>query len=62
MVLKNNVFRREELPIILGYGQINQGLSMCRKTLTKQIFEGYDKLNSTTVLDFLLQACMTLAI
>ena len=50
----------EELPIIVGYRQLNQGLSMCRKTLTKLMFVGYGQLNSTTVLDFLHKACMTL--
>ena len=35
---------------------------MCRKTLTKLIFVGYGQLNSTSVLAFLLQAYMTLAI
>ena len=38
---------REELPIFVGYGQLNQGLSMCRKTLAKLIFVGYGQLNST---------------
>ena len=46
-------FLREELPIFVGYVQLNQGLSKCRKTLTKLIYVGYGQLNSTTVLDFL---------
>ena len=56
------LFHREELPIFICYSQLNQGLSMCRKTLTKLIFVGYGQLNSTDVLKFLHQACMTLAI
>ena len=50
------LFRREELPIFVGYSQVNQYQS------TKLIFVGYGQLNFTTVLGFLHKACMTLAI
>ena len=40
-------FRREELPIFVGSGQINLFRS------TKLIFVGYGQLNYTTVLVFL---------
>ena len=55
-------FRREELPMFVGYCQLNQGISMCSETLTKLIFVGYGQLNSPAVLDFLHQARMPLAI
>ena len=42
--------------IFVDYGQLNLYRS------TKLIFVGYGQLNSTTVLDYLYQACMTLAI
>ena len=49
------LFRTEELPIFAGYGQLNKFRS------TKLVFVGYGQINTTTVLDFLHQACMTLA-
>ena len=46
------LFRREKMSIFVG-SQLNYYGS------TKLIFEGYGQQNSTTISDFLHQACMT---
>ena len=50
---------RYHLPMFVGYGQLNQGISMCRKTLAKLKFVGYGQLNYTTVLHFAPGMCYT---
>ena len=41
---------------------VGKNADICRLGSTKLIFVGYGQLNSTTVLDFLHQECMILAI